>query len=493
MSDAIAITIPRLLRVRRVQAHARRQALALVIVTVVVSAITLALTKTDYRYLAAPVLAMVNFGSIYVAILWNRDRRLPVFEIGTLWVASAIVYSAFPFLGFMAMGLQWSAWGDNRLFGYDFDVLEIASFGWRYVVYLASFIVVYLVIRGRKSARSTPLKPVSPQLVGTVILILFMQYAFKWGMAYGYGLNLEVPYTELRQLAQRMAETPLLLLQVTFIILAAVLLAKQAVMLMIIQSWRSLKWRFVLVAWLAIEVMTVVIRKGGRGVAVLLLLTFAVFYDRFVKPLRAKWVVIGGTLLLSGFLVQGHLRGFMTLRDLTVSNVLTTGNEFQSLFATAFDIYQRKKLETLGPVPWQVYASDLYILIPQQLLPFEKIDPSVWYLEVLGARDTGVGFMFGVMSQAVLGLDWLELAFRGALLGALFAGLHRWYVRHARSFWATLFYLFVAIWSYYTFRATSFWFMHFIVYQFIPVIVVAKTIEYTLSHWSSSKKREAAA
>ena len=42
-----------------------------------------------------------------------------------------------------------------------------------------------------------------------------------------------------------------------------------------------------------------------------------------------------------------------------------------------------------------------------------------------------------------------------------------------RRFWPTLLYLFVGIWSYYTFRATSFYLLHFVVYQFVPVMVVA--------------------
>ena len=128
-----------------------------------------------------------------------------------------------------------------------------------------------------------------------------------------------------------------------------------------------------------------------------------------------------------------------------------------------------------------MYASDAYFIIPKQFLPFEKWNPAEWYLEVIGARGSGVGYMFGVMAQAVLGLDWLELVLRGGVLALLFAFLHRWYVRNALGFWPTLFYLFVSIWSYYTFRGTTFWFVHFLIYQFLPVLIVAKLIEVILT------------
>src|SRR5262249_15382172 len=130
-------------------------------------------------------------------------------------------------------------------------------------------------------------------------------------------------------------------------------------------------------------------------------------------------------------------------------SLLTINNEFQALFGTAYDLYRRKNEGSLGPVPWQIYFSELYMVIPGQLLPFEKWDAAEWYLEVIGLRNLNVGYMFGVMSQVVIGLDWVELAVRGVLLGWIFAWMHRWYVRHASEFWAALFYLFLCVWSYY--------------------------------------------
>src|SRR5258705_695362 len=195
-------------------------------------------------------------------------------------------------------------------------------------------------------------------------------------------------------LVRRMAQAPLLVLQISFILLAMALLIKQALLLIIIQRWRFIQWRFLLLVWVAIEVTMAVVRMGSRGDAVRLLISFGVLYDRFVRPVRLKWVVVGGMMVVLGFLVQGHIRGYLTLHQMTLSNVLTTNNEFQNLFGTAFDLYQRKKLGTLGVIPWQIYVSDAYILIPQQVLPFEKIDPASWYLGILGWRGTDTGLMF---------------------------------------------------------------------------------------------------
>ena len=99
---------------------------------------------------------------------------------------------------------------------------------------------------------------------------------------------------------------------------------------------------------------------------------------------------------------------------------------------------------------------------------------------MLGMGETGIGVMFGVMAQAAIGWGWIELILRGAVLGLLFALLHRWYVRQAAQFWPTLFYLFLAVWTYYTFRATTFRFVYFVIYQFLPVMVAVKLFELPL-------------
>jgi hypothetical protein len=158
----------------------------------------------------------------------------------------------------------------------------------------------------------------------------------------------------------------------------------------------------------------------------------------------------------------------------------STVNEFQVLFGTPYDLYMRKAAGTLPPTPWQVSVSDLLLPIPSQVLPFPKIDPSEWYLGAAGLLGTGFGAMFGVISQAIVGFDWIELVVRGCVLGFVLAKLHRWYVRRQRHYWPTLLYLFVCVWSYYTFRASTFYFATFIVYQFVPVLLAVRIIRTVL-------------
>ena len=452
----------------------------------VAGAVTVVQTEPAARRLVLPVAVMASLAVLHVTVLWRRDGEVPVFEIGTLWMASALLYSAVPFVNFVMNGLQWASNADGRLMGYPFDLDAVAAFAWRYVVYLGSFVVVYLPVRARATAAGAPLDPVPRSWIVGLVTLLALQWAFERLVYVVYGVTLHYAYSDIAAMSQ-VPEMPYVLLQVTFIVLAGALVIKQGLLLLLIRRWGDLRWRLLLVTWLGFEVVSVVMQMGARGGAVRLLLSLAVLYHRFVRPWRPFWLVVAGSVFLVAFLAQGVLR---FRQDVDGGALLAGTNEFQAVFATAYDLYRRQLDGTLPPIPWQIYVSELYLFIPSQLLPFQKWDPADWYLEVIGIRGIGVGFMFGVMSQAVIGLDWIELAGRGALLGLVLALFHRWYVRRARRFWPTLLYLFVVIWSYYTMRATTFYLVHYVLYQFVPVMALTMLVSLA---WRRRRARPSAA
>jgi hypothetical protein len=143
------------------------------------------------------------------------------------------------------------------------------------------------------------------------------------------------------------------------------------------------------------------------------------------------------------------------------------------MFGTAYEVEMVKTRLGFGTIPWQVYFSDLYLVIPSQLLPFEKLEPSTWYYRFIGGTTSQ---MFGIMSQAVIGFGWVDLLVRGLLLGYVFARVHRWYLAHSASYWATVFYAYACIWCHYVFRATMIWPAYFLLYEFVPVMLVTVTL-----------------
>ncbi|HEX2120181.1 MAG TPA: hypothetical protein VHL59_00935, partial [Thermoanaerobaculia bacterium] len=242
---------------------------------------------------------------------------------------------------------------------------------------------------------------------------------------------------------------------------------------MLVSRWHRRTWKFVLFAWLAYEVLDTVWKMQGRTEAALLLLTAIVSYHRLVRPLRLGRAVLTAVLLLAAILLYGLMRDVGGVSSADRRAAWGSPTEFLVLYGTAYDIASRKALGILPPVPPQLYFSDFYRVVPSQLLPFYKWDPSDWYLvEVLEIRDGSIGLMFGMIAQAELGRAHVELAVRGLLLALFYAFVHRAYHRYSVSFWATIGYLFLLTWSYYAFRSTSFDILYRAVYYLLPTVLL---------------------
>ncbi|HEY6140695.1 MAG TPA: hypothetical protein VI670_23320 [Thermoanaerobaculia bacterium] len=460
----------------------RRIAIALNVLALAVIAVALAVASDDQRALAAPMLLLGELALFYVTVLWKRDGRPPVFEAGTLAVLATAVYGMIPLAGFLMMHGDWERYSDLRLQQYAFDPFVLGRFGWGYVIYAAAFVATYLVVRGRAAVKTTAFDVPRPQLIEAIVIVFGAVYAFVVAVAAVYDLRMDISYTpeELQTRMEMLSRMPYIVRQVSENVTLMLLLLKQAVVILLLSQWRKRWCRAVLIVWLAYEVSTVVFHLGARTTVVLILMSAGLLYHRLVRPVRFRTFVLVGALLLAMFLVAGALRNLGHEAE-QPKNVLTTANEFQALYATAFDLQEKKNNGSLPPVPWQIYAADFYLEIPSQLLPFEKIDPANWYIQIIGQAGYSTGFMFGVMSQAAVGLGWPELALRGFVLALFLALLHRWYVRRATHFWPTLFYLFVAVWIYSTMRASTFWFVYYIVYRFLPVLLATKFVEMVLS------------
>ncbi len=199
-------------------------------------------------------------------------------------------------------------------------------------------------------------------------------------------------------------------------------------------------------------------------------------------------------MLFLFFIFMGLYRayiGFDLLQEdlfKTDGNFLSGSNEFQALLGTAYDVLRRK--DAGAYLPWYLYINDFSgILPPQQIMPFEKVAASEWYLREIGLSGTGLGFMWGVISQSIVGFDWIELALRGGILGFILAKIHRWYVKKQSGFLATLFYVYLCLRIYYTFRDTTFSLLAYVVWEVIPFYIILRATAAIFSLGRESRRR----
>jgi len=469
------------MRTRRVLAYL----LALLLLTA--SALSLLIYTEEMRQVMMPLLALLDILALFYLVMWTRTPAAPL-ELGTLYAAAIFLYAAIPILNYLAGGLHWTIVSDGRLFHSKMTPVELGGFSWLNVVYLGAFAGAYLLFRGWVG--SVPSGKIIPPARKSVIVLLTLAIvlvAFFAVLQALTGVKMSASYAEAGTVAQQIQRLPYVVEQIATHLFEVLFTLKIALAVLLVTRFEQ-KWaRWLLGGWLLLEVVLSVTRMGSRSEMVLLLLSVTLAYHWWVKPLKTAVLLPVGTLLLAAFLVLGIVRSInqqgvkvppaemLAVACAHPAVVAGMTNEFQTLFATAYDLQQRKQRGVLT-VPWQLYISDLYMVIPKQLLPFTKIDPSQWYLEVIGQQDAGVGYMFGVLSQAVIGAGWLELLLRGALLGFLFAKLHRWFIHHGSAFSTTIIYTWLCVWCHYTYRSTTFYKVSDLLLHVLPVLWIMRVV-----------------
>lgn len=463
--------------VRRAVARIADLGQSRLLVTVIASALTVATTlllSRELRDVAVPAALLVNIAIWFTYLVSRHDAAPPVFELGPLCVAFTTLYAVYPLVGFVLGAGTWTALSDNRLQQWSPGAEELGTYAWRYVLYLAALALSYLVVRGRQGmAADAPMRISGAEtfVIGWLVALI-LTYFTALGVLFGVSYN--PAYDDVLLGRVRLPQDlPLAVQQISQNLRGMLVLLKLCVVAVLLQHWQYKTSRLLLAAWLLMEVVATAMRMGGRTDTLFLLVAAALLYHRLVRPLTFRLAGVGAAALLVAAVGYGLLRDLRHTEGRVPQNTYWTAvNEFQVILGTGFDLHKRRETGTLADVPWQVRASEVLMLVPSQLLPFPKVDPAEWYLQQLGLDPRQVGLMFGALAQAAVGLDWLELALRGMILGVLFGLFHRFYIRRAHSAWWTLLYLYVCLWSYYTVRASSFYFVYFVLYRFLPTLVM---------------------
>lgn len=425
------------------------------------------------RAVLTPVFLIISIAMVFVGVLFSRDGRLPIFDPGTMFIMATVVYSTVPLIQFWLAGLAFTLYSDFRFWVAQPTAEELGGFAWRHVTLVATFSVTYLLCRG--SGRN--MAPVHPPnaLTGVAIAIPLIATFVFFGALHAYVGPVVSIYAG--GAGEEYQALPYVLQQVTHILTLVRFTLKQW-MLVFLMTQKSFRWRLVAYIWLAVEVVGTAISLEARTMGALLVLTAIVVYHRVVRPLKPMYAFGVAAALLSGLLVFGVARDFRSTPE-ERKLMYSMTNEFQGLFANAYDLRQRKINNRLPPVPPQLHFSDLYMLVPSQLLPFTKVNPSTWYQDVVGTRKTG--FVFGLLAQSVISFDWPDLVVRAALLAMFYAFVHRFYRRRAASFWNTVLHLFILSWAYYAYRSTTFDIFYKLIYYFLPTLAMVLLIRLLLT------------
>jgi hypothetical protein len=433
------------------------------------------------RYVAYPLISCFLILGWLFNVLIKKDVGFPLFDIGFFCAFITFLYSTIPLVNFSALGMKFSGIiNDSRLMSYNLTPEEMGSFHWRHVVYLSALSVSYFWFRNTAFIPTGGVQEPSP-LTKNALIVMWL----SWGLFF---LSLQIysdsplsgsyESNEFSANYYAMSSLPLVVRQLAGKAAMLILISKLAVLFVLVQKFKdSILHKYIFFIWLIIEVALAVVVKGSRSSLAFFVCGFVFMYHRLVARLSPTLLVSSGLIFLIVFTLLGIVRNQMGAETMSYSfsglglALLTSGNEFQSLLGTAYDVY-RRTLQGLD-VPSSLYLNDIVtILPPSQIMPFEKISGSDWYLHLIGKDDLGVGFMWGVVPQSIIGLDWIELALRGFVLGFILAKIHAWYVKRKNCFLETFIYIYLCLRVYQTFRDTTGALLGVIVWEVLPFLFV---------------------
>jgi hypothetical protein len=448
----------------------------LIFVTLLCGA-SLCFLDQDQVYVAAPLLSCVLIMVLMTCALWKKNGGLPILDIGFICALATFTYSVVPLISFWANGLQFEIHSDNRLLAYSLSPGEMGDFHWRHVLYLATLATSYLFFRKESQIPTGGLEYPDNSIRRAIValfLVLWL-YISLLQLVTGYRFNASYASDNYLENIRLLSYMPLVVTQISVKLYGALFLAKLALFLIVVQRCRDKFWLFVLFVGIASEAAYIFQLKGARSELFFLLMGITLMYHRSIAPLSLRFLVPSAALAFALFTFMGIYRGQMDVEETMMTLSQTpgwglgvVGGEFETLLGTAYDVYQRVVLPGTE-LPWYIHLNDFTgILPPQQFVPFEKLAASEWYLRLIDASGLGVGYMWGVITQSLVGLDWIELILRGLLLGFILAKIYEWYARRKEDFLANIVYVYLCIRVYYTFRETTGALLTIIVWEILP-------------------------
>ena len=447
----------------------------------------------DVGYVTAPMVATLFIALLFWQTLSYRRGRIPIIDIGTLTVLAIVCYTIIPILQFLLSGMNHTKFSAAPLYVLNPTPEQFGSFTWWYVVYLLSFVVGYLVTDSKsKMEHGNPVLP-TQGTVKSLILLFIILSAVMFGIEKLYGINMYGVYD-----SEKMYDSydvllgmPLIFRQFYGIVghTGVLFIVKIGFLLTIFLNWKKPGYRHIFYVLLFYTLANNILWMGARTELVLTLLASALMYHRFVKPLKLRILLSVGVILFIGFMIIGMMRGTANLSG-NIDNfinildnpelIFSINTEFQALFGGNYDLFWMRYSGYLNDVPLQFLLFDFIMIIPQQILFFEKLNVQDWVTKL--SFNPGY-FMFNPISQSIIGFGWIELTLRGLFLGFFFAKIRAWYVKRTVSFWATFFYFYLMIIAYYTIRGTAIYVtLTAILYRFIPVYFLVRLLS------KSSKK-----
>jgi hypothetical protein len=402
-------------------------------------------------FLVLLIWAVVGATCLFAA---RCDRRAPADDIGVLWLVMFAMYSTFPPLSWLLQGGSYSLLSFFRLYTLQPTIDEVTQLLIIALAYTSGFATVYFLLRRHvpRGTATTYAHISSSNMTGALVIVVAFQLAMLAMRAGGFIRTPESYYDSYLVIQ----ELPLAVRQALRIGGGIASVAMLVLLVGILQRWPRQRALFIL--YIAMILLTFDPRGARTGIAIGLL-SAGMAWHVLVRPIPLRWWLTASILGLVFFTVVGIIRALEaeSLADLRELSTEGSGlGEFDALWANAVELLQARESGWLD-IPPAARFGEFWAFVPSQLLPFEKMSLSEWFVETFYPlyQAEGGAWAFGAIGQAVIGGGTIEAALRGAVLGAVAAWLMKWYRSAAAPWWRFPLYLYLLIFVYQSVRNTT--------------------------------------
>lgn len=417
------------------------------------------------------IVAILN--ALGFGLAWSLafGGRLSVLDPGLFFALVVTLYTALPLAAFAVVGLDVGALADNRLLQIGLTNSALATVSQVADCALAGFGISYLIFR--KPVRQ-PVPTLSPyDLPATIVAFALSAMIVAALGVLSRGKTYADQYLFYKSL-------PVALLQVINIGTSLFALSGIALIIILCVNGRGRAYLF---SGLAMAVFVKIFSDARTQIFYFVSATM-IAYDHYRRAVKLRVLVPLVLVGLGGFQLLGALRDNGKLSD------SIGASEFTAVFATGLDVLNLVQNGQIGDISIKLYLADLLRLIPQQLLPFDKIDPAQWYVTTFypALGDSGGGLAFGMVAESLLTGGAVVAAVRGFCLAAMLSAALTVVARRPGLFKSVIYvWLFVSL--YLCFRGTSFVLIAAFVYQIAPALALLWLLRWVVASSLAPSRR----
>jgi len=402
----------------------------------------------------------------------RRDGRAPIDDIGVLWLGIFALYATLPPVSWLLQGGEYSPWA-GRLFQLQPETSEVVSLLNIALAYIFGFSLVYIVLLKRVDRPVAKAQAYigSAKMAGAFVIVLAASLIGVLIGKMGIIRSAESYSDSYRVIA----ELPLGLRQLLKMLGNFSSVATLVLLVALLQRWPRYSWLFI---FYMLSILVSISPEGSRTEVATGLFGIVIAWHVLIRPIPTVWLLPAGVFGLLAFLLFGILRNFGSLTSFGDQGLGNVGaGEFDTLWANAVELWQAKQSGVVY-APFAARFGEFFAFVPSQMLWFDKLDLSNWFLDNFHPifKAYGGGLAFGAISQAVIGDGIVEAIIRGAILGTILSWIMKWVRMPTKVWWRFPLLLYILIWNYQLVRYSTFSLLGNVVQTVLPAFVAIAII-----------------